>query len=242
MKKYFPLDSSYNSLFKQLGETIKAFYPAGLSSYEPEYHEYAGIKKLQEIIWEGIGVRKNFRNWSAFVKRVSAKLNKEVDGTTYGLMPGYSADLILERHEDNMLIREKKISFAVSLLGPYYSICGIDQTTIKLLDDEATRYYEAINVVTVSPYREFEADFIFIEQQITKKFKGYKIVPFDICMDFIKDVETLYSMGQEGNIYSALFNHMFNFYAHQRSRGDRYYGLERNPNIKVTLSPPPKQP
>src|SRR4051812_47711882 len=135
MKKYFPLDSDYNELHKQLGETIKTFYPAGMSSFEPEYHEYAGIKKLQEIIWEGIAVRKNFRNWSAFVKRVSAKLNKEVNGTTYGLMPGYSADLILERYEDSMLIREKKISFAVSLLGPYYSICGIDQTTIKLSDD-----------------------------------------------------------------------------------------------------------
>lgn len=240
MKKYFPLDSSYNTLFKQLGETIKAFYPVGLSSFEPEYHEHAGIKKLQEIMWEGIGVRKNFRNWSAFVKRIGAKLNKEVEGTTYGVMPGYSADLILERYEDDVLIRVKKISFAVSLLGPYYSVCGIDETTIKTHDDGHTRYYNAINVVTVSPFKEFEVCFRFIEQQITKRFKGYMIVPFEICMDFIKNVETLFSHGMEGTVYQALFNHLFNFYTHYYSRGESYYGLEENPNIKVTLLPPPK--
>ena len=240
MKKYFPLDSNYNALYKQLGETIKTFYPAGISTHEPEYHEFEGIKKLQEIIWEGIGVRKNIRNWAEFVKRIGAKLNKEVNGTTYGSRPGYSADLILEEYEDDALIRIKKLSFAVSLLGPYYSMCGIDETTIKTLDDEFRRGYTAINVVTVSPFKEFEVDFLFIEQQINKKFKDYKIVPFEICMNFIKDVETLDSMGQEGTVYNALFNHLFNFYTHQHSRGDRYYGLERNPNIKVTLSPPPK--
>src|SRR3569833_1044030 len=223
MKRYFSLDNRYNTLFSLIGETIKSYYPVGISNSEPGYHENAGIKKLQELMWEGMGVRNNFRNWTTYVNRVCMKLGKETASTTYGPRPCYSADLILERYEDEALIRTKKISFAVSLLGPYYSICGIDETTIKAFDDEMHKYFNAINVVTVSPFKEFEADFLFVEQQVTKRFKNYKFVPFQVCMSFIENVETLDSIADNGTVYSALFNHLFYFYTHNFSRGDRSY-------------------
>jgi hypothetical protein len=242
MKKYYPLDNEHaTGLYKAIGETIEYFYPVGLSAWDAEYHEFPGIKELNEILGEQIGNDKNYKkSWGSFLKKLRKESDKQITSTTYGFVPGFSADLILDSYEDEVLRRVKRIAFAVSLIGPFYSICGIDETFIKDKRDDLPISYHAINVVTGSPYKEFETDFNLIEGVIKNEFPGYKLVPFEICMKYLHNVETLHSMGQEGTVYNALFNHLFNFYTHFYSRGDRSYGAERNPNIGVTLAPPPK--
>jgi hypothetical protein len=242
MKKYFRLEIDHKTeLSSAITKTIKHFYPTGLSSHEAEYHKYAGVEELKEITGSNIGDNKIYKKrWGSFLNFVRKESGKQVNSTTYGFVPGYSADLILDNFEDEFLIRTKRIAFAVSLLGPFFSICGVDETFIKVKNEGMHGAYHAINVVTASPYMEFENDFNGIKYWIEKKFPGYKFVPFFITMMHLKDTETLYSMGQEGTVYNALFNHLFNFYTHYKSRGDQYYGHEKSTNIKVTLTAPPK--
>ena len=242
MKRYFPLDNKHAAgLYKTIAETIKHFYPVGLSSFDKEYYKYPGMIELGEILATQIGDNKNYiKSWGAFLKKLRKESGKALKATTYGSVPGFSGDLILETYEDEVLRRVKRIAFAVSLIGPFYCVCGIDETFIKDERDERPISYHAINVVTVSPYKEFEAGFNTIENHIKKEFSGYRFIPFETCMRYLQNLETRHSMGQEGTVYNALFNHLFNFYTHYHSRGDRSYGLERNPNIRVTLSPPPK--
>jgi hypothetical protein len=241
MKKYFPLDTNHRTeLYSALAKTIKHFYPVGVSTVVSEYHEYPGIKELGDITEDNIGNNKNYRKrWTSFLNKLRKELGKEINGTTYGFVPGFSGDLIIERYEDEVLIRIKRMAFAVSLIGPFYSICGIDETMIKEDDAKFPRFYHSINVVTASPYKEFENDFNCVQYWINKSFTGYKLVPLNVCMMCLKDIETPNSIGQEGTVYSALFNHLFNFYTHYESRGDGYYGAEKDPNFKITLAPPP---
>ena len=245
MKKYFPFDNARpGSLYSEIANCIKQYYPNGLSSLHDEYHLYPGIVKRNEIIAENIGppgqkLGPQSKKWEALLKFLNKNADKPIEGTTYGFVPGFSADLILEKFENGTLSYTKRIAFAVSLLGPFFSICGIDETTIKHEDDDFQRYYPAINVVTASPYKEFENDFNGIKYSMQKYFPDYKFIPFYICMMHLDGVQTPDSIGQEETVYNALFNHSFNYYTHHKSRGDNYYGMERNPNIKITLSRPP---
>ena len=246
MKKYFPIDNASKiSLFSEIADTIIQYYPKGLNSFDAEYSKYPGIIKAKEIISENTGPPEQklgalSKKWGSFLKSLRENIDNEIRGTTYGFVPGFSADLILEHFEDKALIRTKRIAFAVSMLGPFFSICGVDETFIKEKEREFESGYHAINVVTASPYKEFEKDFLAVKLLIERNFVDYKFIPFDDCMLFIKDVETPNSMGQEGTVYNALFNHLFNFYIHFRSRGDRGYGRGRDPNFRVTLTAPPE--
>jgi len=246
MIRYLPLDNNHNKLASAIADAIKTYYPAGIDSFDSVYSEFPGIVKAYEIIYKNIGPPEQKPGpqaviWTSLLRELCARGTKEIKETTYGFVPGFSADLILQQFEDDSHTRTKRIAFAVSLIAPFYSICGIDETSIKEKGDESVRSYHAINVVTASPYMEFEADFKEIEQQINKFFPNYKIIPFDLCMSHIEGVQTPSSMGQDCTVYNAFFNHLFNFYTHFRSRGDGYYGDEKNPNFKVTLSPPPSK-
>ena len=246
MKKYLLLDNHHTKLISAIVENIKKYYPKDIDSFNPEFMKFPGIIKAFDIIYENIGPPEQkpgpyTRKWRSLMKSLRKSGAENIRGTTYGFVPGFSADLILENFEDEYLTRTKRIAFAVSLIAPFYSICGIDETSIKEKDDEFGRGYHAINVVTASPYKEFANDFKEIELQINKYFPDCKIIPFELCMRYVEGVQTPFSMGQDCTVYNAFFNHLFNFYTHIKSRGDGYYGSEKNPNFKVVLRPPPQQ-
>jgi hypothetical protein len=238
--KYFSLENQRDPVLIEVAKTIKELYPIGINTYSPEYHEYPGIIKIKALIAENIGNNKNYNKiWSSLLKKLRKESGKEIDSTTFGVGPGFSGDLILEKYEDPSLIRIKRIAFAVSLIGPFYSICGFDETFIK--DDGIS--YHAINVVTASPYKEFEGDFNGIKYGIENQFKDYKFVPFLACLQFLKDLDVLDSHRQEPTVYSALFNHLFDHFNYSLPilRGDRVYGYDKSKFPKVTLTAPPRK-
>lgn len=214
MKKYLSLDNHHTELIAAIVGNIKKYYPKGIDSFDPEFMKFPGILKASDIIYQNIGPREQkpgpcTKQWRSLLKSLRKSGAENIRDTTYGFVPGFSADLILEHFEDESLMRTKRIAFAVSLIAPFYSICGVDETSIKEKDDEVRRSYHVINVVTASPYKEFENDFKEIEQQINKYFPGYKIIPFELCMRHIEGVQTPFSMGQDCTVNNAFFNHLF---------------------------------
>ncbi len=233
--KYFSLENQRDPVLIEVAKTIRELYPIGINAYSPEYHEYPGIKKIKALMAENIGNNKNYNKiWSSLLKKLRKESGKEINSTTYGVGPGFSGDLVLEKYEDQSLIRVKRIAFAVSLIGPFYSICGVDETFIK---DEGKSYH-AINVVTTSPYKEFEGAFNGIKYGIENQFKDYRLVPFLACVQSLKDLDVLNSHRQEGTVYGALFNHLFDYYNYSFPilRGDSVYGYDKSKFPKVALT------
>lgn len=235
----FSLEHPGNSLCEAIAAAIKRTYPVGVSSESPEYRNHAGMQQFEKLMEETIVNRKGkiAAAWRSVVQELTRQSGLAMHGTTYGYVPGLSADLILDEYQDQALIRIKRIAFAVSLVGPFYNICEVDETFIK---DDGKKYH-AINVVTVSPYKEFEQEFLRIKTVIETYFSGYSFVPFLTAMRFLEDVQVFHNNREESTIYNALFNYLFNDYKNKLPRGESGYGFVRNPNISVVLRPPPPQ-
>jgi hypothetical protein len=240
MKHYFSLKGYPDKLRIEIGKTIEEYYPVGIDQQSAEYFEYPGIKKLELMLAEYSSNNTSFHEvWKLFLIKLPKDLRKKMHSTTYGFVPGFSADLILERYEDEAMVRLKKLTFAVSMIGPFFSICGVDETFIKE-KDHPTKAYGSINVITASPYKEFEKDFLYLKEKIEETFEGYQYVPMIAALSFLENMQIYHSYREEYTVYNALFNHLFDYYDHQKLfRGDMLYGLDKSMLPKVTLRPPP---
>lgn len=237
MTNYFHLENSYNKLFAEIGETIKQYYPIGVSNDSPEYNEYSGIKKITALWDENSIYNKRFNKpWKDFLKRLRSGSNRKIYDTSRLSDVSFGAELILESYRDEVLFREKKIIFSVSFIAPFFSICGADETGIIEQGDEFGRAYRAINVITESPYKEFETDFKYLQSEIETKFTDYKFVPIRASLLDVKDLFTpTFGLSK---VHNALFNDSFDFTPVTFFRGEVLYGSGPS-SIKVELRPPP---
>jgi len=240
MKFYFQLKTPHNKLFADIAETIINTYPIGVQRESKEYNSYPGIKKIDAIVEQSMTNNKKFNKpWRDFLIKIRKSINSRIHNIGMASEFSFTGELILERYKDDSLVREKKIIFVVSLLGPYFTIYGVDETAIKDKIEQHDIAYKAINVITVSPFKEFEKHFILLKLAIEQEFADYKFVPFKVTTLYIEGVQPPYSNLTECTIYGALFNNSFD-YRHIPSpfRGDINYGSEQS-NITVRLQPPP---
>jgi hypothetical protein len=245
MKFHLPLSPMQNDFYGSIFEAILKYYPVGIKSDSPAYHEFPGQVELGKIVVDNIHSNKNFKaRWKDFDKEIKAELRKKIDGQTYATRPSFSSSLILKKFTHNELIYFKSIHYSVSLVGPFFTIYGVDETAIRDNKDGRDRFYTAINIVTVSPHKEFESDFNFIKSKIEERFKGYKFIPFRLHSMSIEGLYDPYKDNEEYTIYRALFDDFLNGYDSFRRRGDDSYGFDEwvkykdgnGPNI--TLGPP----
>lgn len=239
MIRYFPLDNRNKKLYAEIGEAIKQYYPIGVMPDSPEYNEHPGIKKIMAIMEENTTQNKKFNKpWKDFLKKLQSRSKKKIHDLGLLFDVSFTGELILEKYQNESLLRIKKIVFSVSLIAPFFSVCGIDETAIIEPNDELGRTYRAINVITESPYKEFETDFNYLQHEIEKQFIGYKIVPIRDSMHLVKGLHTPYGRLHECKLHNTLFNGYFDFAPVIFFRGEMYYGSGPS-NITVELLPPP---
>lgn len=228
MTLYFNLSNDGTQLLKSVGETIKAHYPIGVNRQSQEYDEYPGIKKLDAIVTENVtSNRKFYAPWKSFLDELRKKTKCKIHNTSLPTEISFSGELILERYEDDSLRRVKKIKFAVSLFAPFYSICGVDETFIKEKDDELPLQYHAINIITVSPYKEFENSFKLIEENIKNKYYDHVLVPVESSLMLVEKIQSITGYKDESTVYSLLFNESLDKYNLNHWRGDLRYGYNK---------------
>lgn len=237
MKFSLPLSSTQQKFYGQIIEPILRYYPIGTKVDVPEYREYPGQVELGEIIVENIHKRKNYKaRWTDFEREIKKELKKEVEGQSYGIRPSFSSRLIIKDAKYEDLIHFKSLHFSVSLIGPFFTIHGVDETWI--VDDG--RHYVSLNVVTVSPYKEFESPFNFVKSKIEERFLGYKFIPFRLHSMLIADLYDPYRDNEEHSIYTALFDDSLKGYDTFRIRGDNQYGFNvwindaDRPDVRIT--------
>jgi len=251
MKHIFSFNA-YTQDFWPIYEAIKHFYPIGIKRISNAYFDYPGIKELEAKVGSAIHDAEAFKSWTQFTKEISKHYNLEVIGTTYGQAPSYSADIVIEQTETETFKTVKKLSFALSLVGDFFTIYGVDETfIIEKGDGPYPISYPSINIVTASPFKEFESIFKELKETIETKFKGYKFIPYAVNSMVIDGLQVRYlDDKEECTIFNALFNQFLDSYNSMFLRGDQYFGYtdwqtgnsDTFKSVTVVLSPPPPPP
>jgi hypothetical protein len=235
MKIYFEFNFQTHN-FWPIYEAIKTYYPIGLRySYPSLYTEYEGQKKLGALLVDNFHNMENFKaRYESFTTKLQEQFGLEVQGTSYGQQPSFSFDMILEKTELPELTKIKRISVAVSLLGDFYAIYGIDETMLKEYGNPYPYKYHAVNAITTSPYREFEEHFLKLKQAILERYPNHKQVPFAILTTYLEGVYNRFDETNESTIYNALFNQQLKAGYPYNIRGDQYYGFNEWKNEGIT--------
>jgi hypothetical protein len=144
---------------------------------------------------------------------------------------GFFGEVIIEEDKKPDFIRQKSLRFYVSILGPFFSIHGVD-SSIALLEIESRvpefnkGNFAATNAITISPVFEYQEVFTKLEDELRSFFPGYLFVPYTIGMSTIKNIsvaDELRDPRSLDTVYEALFG---TGAVHDcLTRGDQYYGM-----------------
>ncbi len=210
--------------FGKIYDSIKRFYPIGVKKDEGKiYFSYPGLKELEEIVIDNIHDDNHFmERWGNFTKDIEKETGKEVIGTTYGQAPSFSSYVLLDTTLIDNLTRTKELHFFVSLVGPFYTIVGQDNNTVKFKED---KNYRSTNHIVVSPENEFADIFMLLCNKIEDRFKGFRFVPFQICHQTIDGLNVRYSDENLDAIFHALFNDHIDLTI-QRKIGNDFFKAE----------------
>jgi hypothetical protein len=208
-------------------ESIKKYYPLGLIS-ENNGHDryylssYQGQKELVSVILDNIHDEIVFSTkWKEIGLLIEKKTTQVVVSTTYGQAPCISGEI--EIHHSSMpgLVRLKKLNYFISLLGPYYSIIGSDESVIS---DNDTHY--VTNLLIASPINDYEETYKLTESVFTEKLPGYRQIPFHLCKERINGLQVNYTESENTNyLFNAVFNDHLNL--NITHVGDTLYGADK---------------
>ncbi len=183
--------------FWKIYETIKSFYTISING------ELTQLKELTDIIVDNIHDNEKFNSrWKDFTYEIENQIGKQVIGTTCGQAPSFSSYVLLDKVSLDNLIRTKELHFFVSLVGPFYTIIGQDNAHVIIEDSE----YRSTSYLVVSPENEFAEVFQLLSNEIEKRFKGYRFIPFDIYKQSLKDIKIEYTNDSHNVVFHALFN------------------------------------
>ncbi len=232
MKLNFSFNTSTHD-FWEIYDAINKYYPIGLDRKEGKgiYSEYKGIKDLERIVMENIHDKVNFQErWLKFTEQIGITLNKEVIDKTFGQAPSFSSSIILKKNPFQDGFHVKTLHFSVSLVGNFYQIYGLDSTTVlrkKKKEGEFPRYYNAVNLLTTSPFEDFQESFEFVEQKIQERFPEYRMVPFAYGQSKIRGLQVSYLNDEDCSVNKALFNQFLSEENISRAKeGDQFYGKD----------------
>ena len=214
---------NYNKFdFWKIYDSIKHFYPIGIKKDDSKmFHSYPGLKELEKVLVDNIHDQGKFNSvWKDFTNEIESRLGKEIIGTTMSQAPSFSSFVSLETTKLDNLTRTKELHFFVSLVGPYYTVIGEDNNTIKIED----RQLRTTNYIVTSPQGEFADTFSLLCDKIESRFKGFRFVPFGICKQTIEGLDVRYSDENLSAVFHALFNNHVDLTC--KTIGNEYYKCE----------------
>lgn len=218
--------------FWTIYESIKNYYPLGIDNSGPGiFYDYWGIKKLEELVVTKVHDQETYRlEWSEYCDKISGEIKRPIIGTTYGQAPAYSGYIELKKEQGETTGFQEELHFAVSFIGPFYTIIGQSTTCLTHRDGEEQSFYPAVNRITVSPDNQTQSYFDFLSDKIESKFKGYKFVPYYINKQTLEGLRVRYRDDKINRIYHALFNDCVQFSDYEKYdpliMGDEFYRFD----------------
>lgn len=173
-----------------------------------------------------------YRNkWGKLTKHLSKVLRKKVHGYADLGGSGFFGEVIIFEDNKPDFERKKSLHFYVSIIGPFFSIHGIDssnailQTEFSNITDKGN--FEVTHAVTVSPVFEYREPFLALEKELRAFFPGYRFLPYDIGMSTMKNIsiaDELRDPRSMNTIYEAVFGQRAVHACY--ARGDHEYGMD----------------
>ncbi|WP_426490345.1 hypothetical protein [Hymenobacter sp. 102] len=227
--------------FWPLYTTIQQYYPLGLTV--PEYddafrHRYPGHEQLWDICTDCIENYPAFRQrWKPFQDHLKAVFKRTVHHSQ-GPIPSYAGHIVVQKPKGPIWGHWKELYFAISLLGPYYTIYGLDTSQIELSETRHAMGHQepitqpigrsAIHALTVSPYEEYATLFVSLETAIREWFPEHRLVPLKIGRQALTGLVVEGCTVQPACLHAALFHTEIPWQSlsSQHYRGNEYYGYE----------------
>lgn len=219
--------------FTLISDTIKEYFPVGKAKRLTSKTVVAspGFKKMGKIVNEEFLNQKAYRDkWGKLTSHLKKAFEKPVHGHP-DLSGGFFGEVIIEEDKKPDFIRQKTLKFYVSILGPFFSIHGVD-SSIALLEIEShvpnfsKGNFAATHAITISPFFEYQEIFNKLEDELRSFFTGYLFVPYAVGMSTIKNIsvaDELRDPRSLDTIYEALFG--LGAVHDALTRGDEYYGM-----------------
>lgn len=208
--------------FWQIYDCIKHYYPLGIKKEESGFfYTNPGINELRVLIYNKIVDTDEYAKWERFLAEVEQTLKKTAVDNTAGQVPCYSGYVEIGRFSHENHTRTKELHFHVSILGPFYTIIGLDNNTVTI--DWMT--FRNPTYMVISPQGEYSDDFILLQSLIETRFEGYRFVPYDIYHQVIDRLEIHYNEGDYNTVVNGIFNTQVNFRI--QKIGDEFYNYEQ---------------
>jgi hypothetical protein len=227
--RYF--DHDFALIQKVIGE----YFPVGRGKrITPEAaSSFAGFQKRGELYNSEFLNEKAYRaKWGKLSRHIKKLLKRKVWEFPDMMGGGFVGEVTIfeDRHPD--FERKKSLRFYVSILGPFFSIHGIDSVRSLLATGLDSRpadkgHFDATVAITVAPIFEYLDDFKILEAALRVFFPGYLMVPHCVGMSTIRNISNAEDYGPlrpMDTIYEALFGTMA---VHACPfRGDSRYGMD----------------
>jgi hypothetical protein len=199
--------------FWPIYDHLKRHYPLGLTLEEPtDVQAYPGYQELQARVAESLQDGGYLQtDWNSLEAEVAASAARLVRGKTNGQVPCFSAVLDLGTTDGAEWQVRKELFFAVSLVGPFYTVVGHDTVMFPL---DAHTVVRQTAYLTVSPFGAYEPVFDLVCAAIERRFAGHRFVPFMLAR---RPLAGLYVPGKEGTSH-PLFYGLFNDYLDVQAR------------------------
>lgn len=231
----FPFTNKYyNHDFGKIYDTIEEFYPIKRSKRytSKTISSSPGFKKISEIINKEFMNSKSYNaRWGKFASSLKKSLRKPVHSYPYLFGACFSGEVELSTIKTSDFTREKTIVFYISVLGPYFTVRGVDSSTATLPVEHSsgpdTGHFAATHAITVSPVFEYQELFTSVEEKIRETFPGYLFIPYDIGMSTIPNIsiaDDLHERKITDTIFEALFGQIA--VTETLTRGDTHYGFD----------------
>ncbi|QHL87554.1 hypothetical protein GU926_08930 [Nibribacter ruber] len=189
---------------------------------------------LECLIYDSVFNPKNYKlKWGEFEKHLRQEFGKKIHLLAYRNDPSFQGYISLSNQKGKNFRWTKELRFYISLLGPYYTIFGLDMTQITL--ERASTWgepegvkcqtFSSFQAITVSPEFEYRETFLLLKQKIAGWFPDYKFVPYEINREQIAGVKVDPDRIDDrikSSVHNALFGSLIDIEI--PIRGDVEYG------------------
>lgn len=219
--------------FTLIADTVKEYFPVNKPKRltSKTVVSSPGFKKIGKIVNEEFLNQKAYREkWGKLTSNLKKVFKMPVHGHPDLSSGGFFGEIIIEEEKKPDFIRQKSLEFYVSILGPFFSIHGVD-SSIALLEIESRvpdfnkGNFAATNAITISPVFEYQEVFSKLEDELRSFFPGYLFVPYAVGMTTVKNISVADELRDPrclDTVYEALFG--LGAVHDALTRGDKYYG------------------
>jgi hypothetical protein len=191
--------------YLDLYEIVAKYYPIGISDNNPSYLDFSGYRNLRSLC-EKKGEQGGDDTWKSFLVAFKSKspriLSTEIISQRYH--PCFSASFQISFEKTETITYTRELQTHVSLLGPAFTIFGVETVTINQL--EAT-----LNpLIIISPISAYEEYFISARQFIGDYYPKYQFVPFMMLENRVPGLRVNGAdneQQQDSSFFQALFTY-----------------------------------